>query len=825
MRKTIRLFLLALPMVLGLSSCQGLIDAIIGHEDNPVVDPNPLAGQVSGLWWSLTDQEGSYSDAATTFDYTRLGMALNFNADGTGYGIVFLFNNDESEPIDNIGGEGFGKFTYTTTADGSITMDFSNAGKASQDYFKQWTMSYADGTVSATDGTLTLTLEKPNDIMAVKIHEWDMKMNGGFTMESFNPNDEDFNHDTWRQQPAVYVYDGTGTGEYVKTFNGRQYRFKGLYLPWNTDQTVSNLPMNFCEDITPENGWDLVMNYCGNTGIANCNFFALYNKWTGVMRVFTYMPAGFESSGNDHLWQVTINKQTGMRLGLPYGLPLDKKVVDPSAIGMDTNGSSQFCSPWVDKRSTDGLITPREGWWAFDIDMSQYQPGLDISGDQIRFQMLAWKKEKGTFFSNLTAGIDGSIDAKIKTELTQKASQINKANECVQAVLATGSALGSAATGQAGAAFTSIGSMEDHILTLAGKNESQTTFKGSINMTMKGSLTTNGIISASEPVTEVCMPTISFGKFDTKNTMLGKGVWNLKTSPVVWLTDVGGGFGLRWYWQRNNPDMYYEYHQQSLSIPYYPDGAEFYFFDPSSIEVELNPDLFPASQVEWTQVEAYCVSHVDNGVRGTDNFRKAFGLQPRSAKYFNYSNSGIEDKDASHHEFDTNKNVFDFLYYSNDKWGLDYPAIVCTPKYEGGMMYQNHKANGYYDVVVGRGKAGSVALEPMALRDGRNDVDIWNRLPALEVMVCLKVKVKGQSEPFIYVRHYLPEIKTLPVYRTYWDDDYQTRVLGAMNQVWQNIKARQPKGSGINRQSPTYDYEMERIGKVLNYINSDFKND
>ena len=132
MKKIFRLLLMALPIVLGLVSC--------AEKDNPV-DPNPLAQQVSGLWWSLVEQEGSYSDATDTFDYTRLGMALNFNDDGTGYGIVFLFNNDESNPIENIGGEGFGKFTYTTTADGRITMDFSNAGKASADYFKKWAMT------------------------------------------------------------------------------------------------------------------------------------------------------------------------------------------------------------------------------------------------------------------------------------------------------------------------------------------------------------------------------------------------------------------------------------------------------------------------------------------------------------------------------------------------------------------------------------------------------------------------------------------------------------------------------------------------------------
>ena len=46
-----------------------------------------------------------------------------------------------------------------------------------------------------------------------------------------------------------------------------------------------------------------------------------------------------------------------------------------------------------------------------------------------------------------------------------------------------------------------------------------------------------------------------------------------------------------------------------------------------------------------------------------------------------------------------------------------------------------------------------------------------------------------------------------------------------MNAIWQNIKARQPKGSGINCQSATYDYQMKRIGNIFHYINSDFTAD
>ena len=796
---------MTLLMLLGLASC--------AEHDNPV-DPNPLAAQVSGLWWSLTDQGGTFSDAADSYPYTRMGQAVCFNADGTGYGVTFFFNDEQGDPIAIIGGEWMAPFTYTSTADGRLSLNFDKAYQEYADYFKQWTMTYASEAVTATNGTLTLTLEKPSDAIAAKIREWDMQFNGGVEMDTFNPNDADFNLATWRQQPGIYIYDGVGPK--IINHDGAQYRFTIVELPWNTKSNNSNLPMNFCDDITPENGWNLVMNYCGDTSETNRNFFALYNKWTGVLRFFTYVPKGFES-GNDHLWQVIINGQTGMRQGLPYGLPLDKTVVDPSAIDMDTDGSSHFVSPWVSKRSTDGLITPRAGWWAFDVDMSQYQPGLDMSSDMIRLQMLSWTKQSVTLFSELMANLDGSISADIKTKLTDKASMYTQANEAIQILSATGSMIGNAYQGNVGLVFTNWGTMSDHLFTLAGKNKSTTTFEGSINMTLKGNITTSGILEKSDPVTGVSSPTISFSQFDTKNTMLGRGVWNLKTSPVVWLTNGTTSFELlSQYWQSHNPDLFYEDIYEGSRHNYYPDFTSFYFFDPSSIEVELNPDLFPASQVEWTQVEAYCVSHADNGVRGTDNFRKAFGLKPRYDINYFYGVTGRHfEGNRWQMNFDDLQNVFDFLHYSNDKWGMTYPAVVSTPKYSGGVFDFERPANGYYDAVVGRGKAGSYALEPMVLLDARNDVErSIIRIPGVEVMVCLYVKLKGQSEPYIYVRHYLPEVELLDLNK-----------VADMNNVWQNIKTRQPKGSGINRQSPTYDYEMQRIGKILNYLNPDFKNE
>jgi len=812
MRKQIRLLLmLTLPMLLGLASCV--------ETDNPV-DSNPLSAQVSGLWWSLTEQEGTFSDATDSYPYTRMGQAIRFNEDGTGYGVTFFFNNEEGDPVAIIGGKDMAPFTYTSTADGRLTLDFSDAYHEYADYFKQWTMTYANGTVTATNGTETLAFEKPGDQMAALIQNWDEQFNGGAATVDYNINDysvtvagnvcEPITRDNWREQGAIFIYEGgTGDPAITDTKGGKGYRL--VNLPWSGGTVESNLPMNFCDKLRPENGWEWVYNLCGNRSTLNGNFFALYNKWTGTLRIFAYYPQNF-GAGNDHLWEVTMNGQAAFRQGLHYGMPLDMTMKNPSALGLDAGGYSQYVSPWVEKRTGEKKIIPNAGWWAFDMDMSQYQPNYAISNDKIRLKMYSWTEQSATFFSTMTANIDGSFSATMKEVEDSRASNMRATSEGIQAGFSLASGIASGMSGEYGSMFSALGDFTGHAFNCgmeAGLDQSYTQVEGTINMTMNGTIDTKGIIKSSTAVTGIASPTIPFSEFDTKNTMFGRGVWNLKTSPVVWLTDATARFdGLISFWKSYNPDMYGEINHQY----FLPHDADFYFFDPSSIEVELNPDLFPASQVEWTQVEAYCVSHAENGVRGTDNFRKAFGLQPRYDKNRHFQTDNYLGVDKFQMNFDDLQNVFDFLHYSNDKWGLDYPAIVSTPKY-----------NDYYDAVVGRGKAGSVALEPMALCDSRNDESKNPRVPALEVMVCLKVKVKGQSEPYFYVRHYLPEIQLLKTSNQWNQAKWKWEFPSELNTFWQNLKARQPKGTGINRQSPTYDYEMQRIGKILNYLNPDFK--
>ena len=729
MRKQIRLLLmLALPMLLGLASC--------AEHDNPV-DPNPLAKQVSGLWWSLTEQEGTFSDATDSYPYTRMGQAICFNGDGTGYGVTFFFDDDNSDPIAIIGGEGMASFTYTSKADGRLSLDFSDAYWEYADYFKQWTMTYADGTVSATDGKLTLTLEKPSEQMAVMIHDWDEQFNGGLTPTAFNAN-TDFTASTWRTEEWIYIYDGVGTDHPTKS------GFTIIPLPWNTEHNEgslqTNLPEGFCNDITPENGWELALNLCGSNlaSVKNRNFFALYNKYLGILRFFYYMPGEF-TSGNDHVWQVSMSDNLAQHSLYGYGVPSDFTFTNKAAIGQTGEGYMEYVTPWVDYKSSDGLIVPNAGWWAFDVDLSIYRANANHDGANIKLQMRSWDEHQTSLYSALTAGIEGTIKADLKLDQVAKKKSSSNSTKGVlmglQATAQAGSALANFYTGNWANGLTSVGQMLGTGASLAGLGDGggSTSYTGSLDGTislgMNGNMNTDGVISGSKATTGVPSPTISLNDFDLKNSHVGQGVWNLKTAPKVYSMD---------YVAYDTHDYFEGYY---LNRPY--------FFDPSSIEVELNADVFPESQIEWMEVDAICGASADKqinprsvyNITGNAALRDAYGVVTPGLERF-YPGAVRTPKLVK----DKNTCLWDFLYNMNDKHGMD--ALYTILDLNSSLCFLK---------IQGRGKNGFV-IEPQVAGANYEEDWFWVAYPFLEVNVKVKVKMRGMENPIVLSRNYLPDI-------------------------------------------------------------------
>ena len=754
MRKTLfRLWMLALPMLLGLASC--------AEHDNPV-DPNPLADKVSGMWYVQYDEEGK---TFTDIEYTSVIQVLKFSEDGTGWWSQLFFDDEESDPIDRYGGKSSdGGFTYTTSTDGTVT--FKLGDDWDMDYYpNQLRATYKDGKIIVVADGKTYEMEHPSDAMAAWLEE---NSTGGASADTYNINDEDFTPTTWRDQEAIYIYDGTGKD--VTDAKGRT-GYTLVNMPWYFGDKLTNLPDGFCDDITPENGWEWVLNRCGSRSIVNNNFFAVYNRYTGILRFFFYLPYGF-NTGNDHVWQVSMTDNLALHSLWGYGLPVEG-TIDKAALGQKASDTyMEYVTPWTDYMSQDGLIVPNAGWWAFDVDLSTYRPNANLTEDNIKLQMRSWNTQHASFYSAITANIDGTIKAQLDLDQTPK-----KSSNTAQGVMLglkgaaqVASAIGGFLTGDWASGLTSVGYLLGTSSEIAGLyggsgggSEIKGSLDGNITLGMNGTIDTEGTIRGSAPTVGIASPTFSMRDFDLKNSTVGQGVWNIKNSPVV-------------YWVHTNMG------DDGWHVKLNP-----YFFDPSSIEVVLNPNLFPRDKIEWMDVRAVCGSYTDKIWHGTDFYRKVFKLGGISFGTSYYPPTSM---------YSSSKWTTDFLNGYNDKSGTQWGEYAADDTY----------------TIRGR-KWGEFFIEPQAYSSHYNHAGI---VPAPEVVVFVIIKMTDQKEPIVLSRSYLPDIKTISLKYYTYERPSNPQLL---SNVWNQIRNHELDSKQAGHRD-FYDYQVLRIYHILKEIYS-----
>ena len=770
------------PLVLGFSSCDKAKE----------LEPNPLAKQLSGLWWSLTDISGTLPEDFGGADYTRIGQAFQLNEDGTGYSVTFFFNDENSNPIYVVGGKSMAKLTYTTTSDGRIHMDFGKAYYEYADYYDSFTIIYTDGMIMAANGDKAIVLTKADDSVSVMIEEWDNTFNGGASADNYNINDVDFTPTTWREQEAIYIYDGTGKD--ATDAKGRT-GYTLVNMPWYDGNVLTNLPNGFCDDITPGNGWEWVLNRCGSRNAVNNNFFAVYNKYTGILRFFYYMPSEF-STGNDHVWQVSMTDHLAQQSTWPYGIPEDKTLVDKATIGQTGDGTFMtYVTPWTNYMSDDGLITPNAGWWAFDIDLSQTRLDDVQSGDNIRLQMRSWNTQHVSLSSTMRAAIEGNFAGNLDASVNLLQSQHlnNSAMGIVAKIGSMAGNLGSAIynlvspDGEKGKALGGIVEFAKGGCNLAGiKTEAAHDIEGTIKGKMEGTITlglsgnidTEGTIRGSYPAVGVASPTIQMKDFDLKNSHLGQGVWNLKTAPVVYWTNVDA------WWKEDEWIGVYDAYWNPLPCYNYCQMTP-YFFDPNSVEIELNPDIFPTSEIEWVEVDAVCGARKGSQLLN-DALRSAFGVGGSTSR--NFAIRGWSQHEWKRYyiprELKENDLLMDFLRDYNDKLGMSQSHVIYSQ--DNGYSFNDTKFT-WTETVKGRGADG-YAIEPQYL--GGYGFS-YTYMPFLEVSVTVLVKLKSMDTPVLLSRNYLPEIKNNAVHKA------------------------KPYASKMQGHTELYDYQMRRIYTIL----------
>jgi len=204
MKKKFFTIMAVAALVLGMSSC--------GKDDNPtiVVEPEPVADdqELVGFWW----EEYEYADVTEEGDpFTSVVLAVEVNEDHTGCIYLGAFDGENEDPVALYGGFDDSGFTWQLLDDGRIRLGDPETGetyalartRGGGSYGQTMTdvsstkLSYSNGTVTATNGGTTETLQKASDSQAAAIAQRlraNIKSNvdlgpGGKTPEGFDEDD------------------------------------------------------------------------------------------------------------------------------------------------------------------------------------------------------------------------------------------------------------------------------------------------------------------------------------------------------------------------------------------------------------------------------------------------------------------------------------------------------------------------------------------------------------------------------------------------------------------------------------------------------------
>lgn len=219
--------------------------------------------------------------------------------------------------------------------------------------------------------------------------------------------------------------DGDVTSGSNDDFTQNWYNFNEIPLegfefpqkaPW-TAEGSANIPEYVSAQYLPDDGWEMAFSYVNNPTMKGVRSFGLYNRWTGVLRVFSYIndPTGW---GNELLFRTYFgtsgdNVMYPFYHSMAYGIPTchvpGVSLLRNAQIVADQD---QTFMDWVGPYQKSSSL--QRGWYAFDYDLSGYVPQganwLNSRGARITF--LADTKETSTI--SLRGTITGEIEGEFE---------------------------------------------------------------------------------------------------------------------------------------------------------------------------------------------------------------------------------------------------------------------------------------------------------------------------------------------------------------------------------------------------------------------------
>ena len=426
-----------------------------------------------------------------------------------------------------------------------------------------------------------------------------------------------------------------------------------IYCPWY-GAAAQNIPDYVRFDTKKEGGWEMAFCELNDPNASSTRMFGLYNRYTGILRVFHYIQDA-TGYGSELVYLVTASESdtddryplyNSMEYGIPSNHAYGSTLV-PNA-KLNTGEASQdafscYVAPYT-KYNARGVTV---NWHCFDIDLSGYLPqgvdwrkGIAQRGQLAIFPITKTSSDitltgsllgslEGTFSNpqiietgggNSMSGICGSLN-NINTLLNGKMTSVNNTfnmmhNKNLPSYLSAAVPYLSAAS--MGLSITSaiLGWMGDETPV------QRDTIPGKIDLGLNASMNLQGVISGyTSHAMGGLYITPELMEASNADGNMGKGVWGLAADPVVYISQddlmsSSDHINLNVNGSTFSNTDFYDYDVRLVS-----------FFDPSSVKVNLNTDIF--HNIKDLVVTTNYGVYTNRKIGFSDSYRKFLKLNDR----------------------------------------------------------------------------------------------------------------------------------------------------------------------------------------------------
>ena len=451
-------------------------------------------------------------------------------------------------------------------------------------------------------------------------------------------------------------------------------QLNGITMPQGTPWIIENSP-HIPEDVrvqyTPTKGWEMAFCYLNDASIQGVRFFALYNKWSGQLRIYTYVedPTGWGSSLDFKVYFGTANSNDMFPCYhiFQYGIP-SNHILGTSLERYAKLVSMQnqtFCT-WLSPYMASNSLSP--GWYVMETDLSAYvpegKPWIKEGKDSPMIKIFAETStlENVTLNGTLTGSVSGTFS---NPEVVQSGGNSalsgicnvlgtisdmcsgsisscntygalmnrNGGNEGIGAYLNPTKYWGGFACSVAGGGLSM---MSDFLYPV-----SYDTIPGKIDLTLDATLALEGYITSntSNSHTPIAISASGIQSAQGDDGHMGKGIWGLADDPVVYIDkdDLMASMSRLKVTAKDGGYTCLDASKANLRMVY--------AFDPTSIKVNLNRDLYP--EVYDMAVTTTVGIYTDRKTGNTDAFRKMLTLDARPSFSLSEKTSGVFTMNAA----------------------------------------------------------------------------------------------------------------------------------------------------------------------------------